>query len=66
MQLTVNGEAHEHTSEGSLVSLLAELKADPDRVATLVNETIIPRTEREGVALRDGDRVEIIAFAAGG
>jgi len=66
MQLTLNGESYEHTGDGTLLSLLAELEADPDRVAILVNGTVVPKTGREGVTLRDGDCVEVIAFAAGG
>jgi len=37
-----------------------------DRVAVEVNLNIVDRRTFEGMALRDGDRVEVIGFIGGG
>ena len=66
MQLTVNGAAHEHTGDPSIAAVLAALKAEPDRVALLLNGKFVARESRGAVRLRDGDVIEVIAFAAGG
>jgi len=66
MQLTVNGKAHTHAGNGSVQALLAELGADPARVALMVNDCVVRRDKRDEVALREGDRVEVLTFACGG
>ncbi len=66
MELTVNGKAHTHRGDGSIDSLLSELKASGDRVALMVNNHVVRREKRQEVALHDGDTVEVLAFAGGG
>ncbi len=66
MNITVNGNKHSHQGTGLLDSLLKELGANPEAVALMVNELVIPRTERAGVVLKDGDRVEVLSFMGGG
>jgi sulfur carrier protein len=66
MKLIINGEAKDYLAEPSLKALLIAQGANPDRVAVLVNGEIVPRLEREGRVLREGDRVEILIFAGGG
>ena len=66
MRLVVNGKTYEHAGDGTLVSLLEELGADGDRVATVVNDEVVPKTSRSLTRLREGDRVEVLIFAGGG
>jgi sulfur carrier protein len=66
MKLTVNGEAYEHKGAGTIASLLAEMRSDPARVAVTLNEAVVPKSRRDAVTLREGDRVEILGFAGGG
>lgn len=65
MRLIVNGEPCE-TAAASLPALLAELGADPARVAVIVNNRVIPAAERHACALAAGDVVELLTFAGGG
>ena len=66
MNLTVNGNTHVHKGDGSIDTLLAELNAQLDKVAILVNNDIVPREKRGTVSLKENDRVEIITMAGGG
>jgi sulfur carrier protein len=66
MQLTVNGEEHEHRGDGTVSSLLEELGADRGRVALMVNAEVVARERRDGLLLREGDRIEVLTFAGGG
>lgn len=66
MRLTVNGETIEHKGEGNLVALLQQLGANDARVATMLNDEVIPREDRPRTELSDGDRVEVLVFAGGG
>ncbi|MEN9787025.1 MAG: sulfur carrier protein ThiS [Pseudomonadota bacterium] len=65
MQVRVNGEARE-VAPCSVAELLAELDASAEGVAVAVNGTVVPRSERAGLPLREGDRVEIIRAVGGG
>ena len=66
MKLTVNGEPCEHAGRGTIAELLRELGAEPERVAIVVNDEIVRSGARAAVTLKEGDRIEIIAFAGGG
>ncbi len=66
MHILVNGNKHELKGEGTLDCLLTELGANPDAVALMVNDQVIPRAERTRVTLKDGDRVEVLSFMGGG
>lgn len=66
MRLIVNGEEFEHRGEGDLASLLQQLGADGDRVATMLNHEVIRKDDRPVTKLDDGDRVEVLIFAGGG
>lgn len=52
--------------DGSLVSLLDELGANTEHVATMVNGEIIGKKERRDKILYEGDNVEVLTLAAGG
>ncbi|MEI6563891.1 MAG: sulfur carrier protein ThiS [bacterium] len=66
MTITVNGNKYEHHGDGRVDQLLAELGSNPDAVAIMVNDQVIPKIERMGVVLKDGDRVEVLSFMGGG
>ena len=66
VKLTVNGESADYEGEPTLAVFLLAKGADPDRVAVMVNDEIVPRVARAARVLRDGDRVEILVFAGGG
>lgn len=65
MKLIVNGNDVEW--DGVSLARFVETQCDdPSVVATLVNDTVVPRDKRDECALKDGDSIEMIAFAAGG
>lgn len=66
MVLTINGE--ETNTEGceTVGDLLRILEVDASQVAVLVNEDVVPSAGRASRGLRDGDRVELVTFLAGG
>ena len=66
MQLTVNGEAHEHPGSGTLDALLDELGANKAHAAAMVNGDVVPSTEWAAINLREGDVVELLVFVGGG
>ena len=66
MDLTVNGLAQTLDGDATIDALILEMKAQPDKVAVLVNDEIVPRAQRGAVSLKEGDRVEIITMAGGG
>ncbi len=66
MQLTVNGEAHEHAGSGTLDALLDELGANKAHAAAMVNGDVVPSTEWAAINLREGDVVELLVFVGGG
>lgn len=65
MKIIVNGTPHDSTV-GTLAELLIELGKGDAKVATSVNEAFVPKMLRSGQALKDGDRVEIVAPRQGG
>lgn len=66
MNLTVNGEKQEVAEPATLGQLLVVQGIVPDRVAVMVNGRVIPKAGRDDLALREGDRVEILTFMGGG
>jgi sulfur carrier protein len=65
MRLHLNGNDIDVTAS-TLVEVVAELGYDGAIVATAVNKSFVPRTQRAGVALHDGDAIEIIMPMRGG
>ena len=61
----INGE--EKNVQGKTVaSYLNENGYDIKRVAVELNGDILPKSQYEGTALKDGDSVEIVSFVGGG
>ena len=66
MRLIINGETIERPATCTLEVLLRELKLQAERVATVVNDDVVPASLRAARSLHEGDRIEILTFAGGG
>lgn len=66
MLLTVNGRPHDVADGTSLPSLVESLGLRVGSVVVEHNGTALLRSELAGVALADGDRLELVRAVAGG
>ncbi len=71
MTLHINGEPHTFpdpppSENFTLAALIASLDMKSDRVAVELNREIAPRDSWPQIALKDGDRLEIVHFVGGG
>ncbi len=66
MQITINGQTENLDGAMSVADLLARRNIEPIRVAVEINEDIVPRRTLAETMIRDGDRIEIVAFVGGG
>ncbi len=66
MQLTVNGVQRNFDPPMTVKKLLGEIGLDPRKVAVERNLEIVPKSGYAGLALDDGDRLEIVHFIGGG
>ena len=66
MKILVNGEQYEHSGQGTMASLLKEMKINENRVAIMINDKVVNKDERKSACLKDGDKVELLTFAGGG
>lgn len=66
MKIKLNGESTEIPEGTDLLGLLRLQGVASELVAIEMNESMVPRAKREGVALKDGDVVELLKMIAGG
>jgi thiazole synthase len=66
MHLTINGEARKFEAPMTVEQLLGAIGLDPRKVAVERNLEIVPKSKYAGIALDDGDRLEIVHFIGGG
>jgi sulfur carrier protein len=66
MKITVNGREMEVADGLSVEALLTHLAVKREYTAVAVNREITPKAAYGSVALRDGDRVEIVRPMGGG
>lgn len=66
MQLTVNGESRAFQGVADVAMLVSALGLDTRKVAVERNLEIVPRSAYAKTSLKDGDRIEIVAFVGGG
>ena len=66
MHILLNGERHAVAADQTLATLIAALDLGGKRIAVEVNGEIAPRSRHAGIALREGDRVEIVQAIGGG
>lgn len=63
--IIVNGEKIENNF-ATLGEYLRFANYNPLSVAVEINEEIVPKSEYENIALKDGDKIEIVKFVGGG
>lgn len=71
MNLHINGEERTFADPAppatfTLATLIESLAMKSDRVAIELNRDIAPRDRWSQIALKDGDRLEIVHFVGGG
>lgn len=66
MDITVNGEAHTHQGNGTLISLLDEIGAQKEHTALMLNGNVIPAIDWSTQSLTENDQIEILVFVGGG
>ena len=66
VQIVLNGQSRLLEPGTTLAGLVASLELGGRRMAVEINEEVIPRSEYAVLALRDGDRVEIVHAVGGG
>lgn len=66
MKITVNGREIEVADGLSVDALLTQLDVKREYTAVAVNREITPKASYAAVALREGDRVEIVRPMGGG
>lgn len=65
-RILVNGEPQEVPRGSTVEQLIEILELTGKRVAVARNSDVIPRSTYGEVALRDGDRIEILEAVGGG
>ena len=65
MKLVVNGELQE-VPAATLAEALQSLDLAEAKIATALNGEFVPARARQTTALKDGDRIEIVAPRQGG
>ena len=65
MRLVVNGELQD-VPAATLAEALQSLDLAEARIATALNGEFVPARIRQATALKDGDRIEIVAPRQGG
>jgi sulfur carrier protein len=66
MDLQINGEPRNFPDGLTVASLVAHLGMKADRVAVELNLEIVPRANWDAIALKNGDKLEIVHFVGGG
>jgi len=66
MNIELNGEPHTHQGDGSVLSLLAEIGANKDHTALMLNGQIVPSETWGEPQLKEGDELELMVFVGGG
>lgn len=65
INLTVNGKSFE-LAGADIPALVQQLDANSGHVAVMLNDAIVPRENWGNTSLAEGDRIEVLTFAAGG
>ncbi|BAP42890.1 sulfur carrier protein ThiS [Pseudomonas sp. 21LCFQ02] len=66
MHIQLNGETFELPDGETVAALLARLDLAGRRVAVELNLDIVPRSQHDTTALREGDQVEVVHAIGGG
>jgi thiamine biosynthesis protein ThiS len=62
----LNGERQTSTEPLTVRSLLEQLDLARRRVAVAINTEVVPKSSFDRIAIREGDRVEVIQAVGGG
>jgi len=62
----VNGKQATLPDAATVAGYVSSLGLDPRAVIVELNESIVPRDAWDATALKEGDRLEIVAFVGGG
>ena len=65
MKVLINDTPHELAQDARLPDALAAIQATPP-FAVAVNRQFVPRSQYDGRALQDNDRIEVIRPVTGG
>ena len=66
MNIIINGESKEFSSNITLISLLQELSLEGKVMAAAVNMEIVKQDSWDKHHLKDGDKLELLDFVGGG
>lgn len=66
IQLFLNGEKYELNGGDTVSALLVQSGISCDRVAVMINKSVIKKSAFQSTLISDGDHIEILTFAAGG
>lgn len=66
MRLTINGEQRDFSNPLTINEMLEQIGMDPRKVAVERNLEVVPKSNYQGTALNEGDRIEIVHFIGGG
>ncbi len=66
MRLTINGEEKNFSENATLKDILKELKVEDKVMAIAVNMEIVKKENWENFKPKDGDKIEMLTFVAGG
>lgn len=66
MKITLNGKQYGCSPDTPLPALLQQIKADPEKVAVVINGKIVPREEFSSTKPAENDNIDVIIFAGGG
>lgn len=66
MNIIINGEAKEFSSNITLMNLLQELSLEGKVMAAAVNMEIVKQDSWNKYHLNDGDKLELLDFVGGG
>lgn len=66
MKIAVNGKPRVVDDGWTVSCLIQDLRLSPSGIAVAVNRTVVPRSQRGLVELRETDSVEIIQAVGGG
>jgi thiamine biosynthesis protein ThiS len=66
LRIEVNGEPRDVLAPITIGELIQHLTLAPERLAIELNQEVVRRADWQQIALKEGDRVEIVHFVGGG
>lgn len=66
MKIIVNGQERDVRENTTLEELIREVGLADAACAAEVNQKLVPKRQRAGVTLAEGDRIELVTLVGGG